>query len=281
MENAYISCFTGAHVPRTVIHASEKRIPWAIYAPGRHISQLALEVVNRPGAMAAIAKLMGDLGINILSGCVWAEPGEERARWVFFVDLTGTGVGPDELAKRLRSLDVVSEAMVVEHRVGELAVDTYSFPIVFLTRRAVLLDVAGVAAMLDWIDRTFGSGGHAILFDMGHEAGRAITGALVAKFGLSKRSAFEAFMALCTAMGYFKYEITSFDPEERRATIRLYSSFECEPFRGRDNRPRSHLVRGMVAGALEVALGGPVSVREVKCVAKGDDYCEFVIEPRS
>ena len=260
----------------------EKRIPWIVYAPSRRTSQLALEVVNKPGVMARIAKLMDDLGVNILSGIVWAEPEEEKANWVFFVDLTDAGIGASELAEKLRELDVVLRADVVEHRIGDMAVDTYSFPITLLGRRMVLFDVAGVAAMLDWLDRTFETGGHAVLFDMGLEAGRYIVRGLERRFGLFGRHAFEVFMAMCTAMGYFKYELISFDAESRRAIIRLFRSFECEPFRERgERRTRSHMLRGMIAGALEAVFGCPMMVKETRCVARGDDCCEFVAEPRA
>ena len=260
----------------------EKRIPWVVYAPSRRTSQLALEVVNKPGVMARIAKLMGDLGVNILSGIIWAEPGEEKASWVFFVDLTDASIGADELAEKLRELDVVLRADVVEHRIGDLAVDTCSFPVMLLARRMVLLDVAGLAAMLDWLDRTFETGGHAILFDMGLEAGKSIARGLERRFGLFGRQAFETFLAMCTAMGFFTYELVGFDAESRQAIVHLFHSFECEPFRERgERRTRSHLLRGMVAGALETVFGCPMMVRETRCVARGDGYCEFVAEPRA
>ena len=261
---------------------AEKRIPWVVYAPSKRIAQLVLELLNKPGVMAKVSKLMGDRSVNILSGIVWAEPGEETATWVFFVDLTEAGIGPEELAGELRKLDVVLRADVVGQRIGDLVVDTYSFPIMLLTRRMVLLDVAGVSAMLDWLDRTFETGGHAILFDMGLEAGKSVVRGLKRGFGLFGRQAFETFMAMCTAMGFFKYELISFDAESRRAVVRLFRSFECEPFRGRgERRTRSHLLRGMVAGALEAVFGCPMMVKETRCVARGDECCEFVAEPRA
>ena len=257
-------------------------MPCAIYAPKRQITQLALEILNVPGTLAAVASEMARMKANILSGLIWAEPDRETATWIFFVDLTETGLEPEEFARRLEGLKEVRAARVVERRFGDLLVDAVSFPTTFLGRRMVLLDVCSVGAMLDWIDRTFGTGGHVILFDMGKEAGTIVTRVLKERYGLSGRQLLEAFLALCTSMGWFRYEIVSLSPEGSESTVRLYDSYECSYLTqqtGPSGRPRSHLVRGVLAGVFEVAFGREVVVREVKCVAKGDPYCEFVVKP--
>ena len=76
---------------------------------------------------------------------------------------------------------MVLKAEVIEHRFNDLIIDAFSFPTMFLTRRMVLLDICSVTAMPDWIDRTFGTGGHVILFDMGREAGKMVVGILKGK----------------------------------------------------------------------------------------------------
>ena len=42
----------------------------------------------------------------------------------------------------------------------------------------------------------------------------------------------------------------------------------------------SHLIRGALAGVFKEAYERDFKVREVKCVAKEDEYCEFIIKPR-
>ena len=259
--------------------SSERRIPCAIYAPGRRISQLALTVSNRPGALAEIAHAIHEAGVGVLSGLIWAEPGEETATWVFFVDLTGASMEARELAEKLESLNVVLKAEVIKRRFNDLIIDAFSFPTMFLARRMVLLDICSMTAMLDWIDRTFGTGGHAILFDMGREAGKMVVGILKEKYGLAGPKLIEAFLALCTAMGWFRYEVLDMDPQALKARVRLYESYECSPFVCSSERPKSHLLRGVLAGAFEEAFGRSFAVNEVKCVAKGDECCEFEIEP--
>ena len=64
-----------------------------------------------------------------------------------------------------------------------------------------------------------------------------------------------------------------------RFVMRLHGNFECTPFIGKKDRPVSHLIRGGLAGVFKEAYGRDFRVREVKCIAKGDEYCEFIIEP--
>ncbi|HDJ26541.1 MAG TPA: ACT domain-containing protein [Candidatus Bathyarchaeota archaeon] len=256
-----------------------RKIPCAVFAPGRSTCLLALKVVNRPGALAAMSKLMAEHGINILSGLICAEPEEGEATWVSFMDLTNTGLSPEDLVEELKNLDVVLDAEAVGLRVGDLMIDTFSFPTTFLTRRVVLFDLDGVAAMLGWVDEALETGGHVILYEMGHQAGKTVVKSFKEKFGLSGQTAFEALLAFGTAMGWFRYEVASLDPSSPRAIVRLFDSFECSPFAG-SNRPRSHLLRGFLAGAFEEAFGVEAIAREGLCKAKGDEFCEFTIEAR-
>lgn len=261
--------------------SAERKIPCAVFAPGKDTCLLALKVVNRPGVLAAMSKLMADQGVNILSGLICAEPGKEVATWISFVDLTNTGLSPEDLVKKLSSLDAVLEAKVVGLKLSDLVIDTFSFPTTFLTRRVVLFDIDAVAAMLDWIDKTFETGGHAILYEMGQQAGRAVAKSLKRKFGLKGPDVLRAILAFSTAMGWFKYEVRFLSLDPPSVSIKLLSSFECSPFEKCSSRPRSHLIRGFLAGAFEEAFGVKAVAREVACLAKGDDFCEFIIEART
>lgn len=56
----------------------------------------------------------------------------------------------------------------------------------------------------------------------------------------------------------------------------ILKAIECEI--GRGTRKRfSQLVRGIIAGLMEGVFGSEV---EVKCIAKGDEYCEFLVRRR-
>ena len=66
-------------------------------------------------------------------------------------------------------------------------------------------------------------------------------------------------------------------PDEAR--VRVYESFECSVFKGSD-KPRGAMMRGLLAGfiaAIWDAELDDIGVEEVKCIAKGDEYCEYKI----
>ena len=252
-------------------------IPCAIYAPGRAVSQLVIVGKNVPGVLAKIAARIAENGINILSGLVTAEPGEDTGMLTLFLDFTNATCGPEELAEELRAMDVVLEAGVVARRFGDIAIDGTTHTTMFLGERVVMLSVDDLGAMFDWLDRNLQTGGHVLLFEMGKAASRADVRELRETYGLEGRDLLEAFLALRIAAGWFSYEVVEYDEEAMRFVVRLYGSFECAFFAGR-GRSMGHLVRGILAGAFGEVYGREFRVREVKCVAKGDECCEFVVE---
>ena len=84
----------------------------------------------------------------------------------------------------------------------------------------------------------------------------------------------EAFFQL---LGFGRLEFLRVDDRGMEAAYRVYDSFECELFRGA-GEIKSNFVRGVAGGFLAERWGvsdpDEVVVREEKCVAKGDPYCE-------
>ena len=65
--------------------------------------------------------------------------------------------------------------------------------------------------------------------------------------------------------------------EKGEVAIKVYDSSECELFKG-SKKCESHLIRGMLAGWFSQLFRKEVKVREVKCIAKGDSYCQFEVK---
>ncbi len=258
-------------------------VPCAIYAPGRNISQIAIKVDNVPGALAEVASKMTKHGINILSGLLMAEPGGEHGIIVLFLDFTNSSITVGDLVEELRSLPMVRNADMVVRQVGHMAIDGTTYLTTFLGDRVVVLDVMDMGAMFNWLIDTFGTGGRAILFDMGLRAGARAAKKLKEDYGLSGRELVETFLALHVAAGWFDYEITRYDEAERTFTIKLFENFECLSLRGHQprDRPTSVLVKGVLTGIFRAAYGSDLVVDETLCIAKGDDYCEFSVKRES
>ena len=73
-------------------------------------------------------------------------------------------------------------------------------------------------------------------------------------------------------------KLVRYNPYSMKIVLRLYDSIECKIFRG-SGRPVSQFIRGHISGLLTKILGKDVRAVETKCIAKGDLYCEFSVEP--
>ncbi len=61
----------------------------------------------------------------------------------------------------------------------------------------------------------------------------------------------------------------------------LYDSFEAESYiknEGKSDKPVCHFMRGVLAGIVEEAEESKYEGKELKCMAQGYNYCEFLIE---
>jgi len=125
----------------------------------------------------------------------------------------------------------------------------------------------------------FGTGAQLILFEMGSEAGQKIAERLKGLGGKepAAKLARELIKAY-SAVGWGCIDLSEFNMETCEGYVKVYNSFECEPFRGKSNKPRSFFLRGHISNAMSVILGKKLSATEIKCVAQGDPFCEFKIK---
>jgi predicted hydrocarbon binding protein len=89
----------------------------------------------------------------------------------------------------------------------------------------------------------------------------------------------EVARAINMTLGWGVIEDVSVDSEKGRAKLRICHSFECE-LSTDQRKPKSHFYRGAIAGVFARFFGKDVEVKETKCIAMGDPYCEFEIETR-
>ncbi|HDJ26126.1 MAG TPA: hypothetical protein ENF34_02295 [Candidatus Bathyarchaeota archaeon] len=252
-------------------------LPCGIVAPNRRLVQFCFTLKNVPGALACVVEEIARWRINILSGHISALPGEEHGYATFFADLTGLALDVDAILDGLRSLDVVEDVHILEPELPGMIIDVAHFPLKFLGQDSVIIDLNMVGHMFSRLYEVFETGASVILYEMGHRAGRAAA-ETVLKFGLRGLDALRAIMALGVARGWCVPELLEWDETVPRLVMRLWDNFECKPIAGQRDRPSSHLMRGLIAGLVEGLTGKKVKVKEVKCIAEGDDYCEFVAE---
>jgi len=95
----------------------------------------------------------------------------------------------------------------------------------------------------------------------------------VKRFGWGQRRIAEEICKVATRLGFGEMSVVSYDEKEDRWIIRVINSPVPEALES--DTPICELTRGVIAGALEVITGKSYKVREIKCLAIGDEFCEF------
>jgi predicted hydrocarbon binding protein len=101
--------------------------------------------------------------------------------------------------------------------------------------------------------------------------------------GLSGRAVMEQYLNSMSHRGWGRFEIRDFDEAEGKGNFRLYSSAVALEL-GQTGKETCLWVAGALAGGFEAVLEQSraalkVRGREIRCLSKGDPYCEFVLEP--
>ncbi len=80
------------------------------------------------------------------------------------------------------------------------------------------------------------------------------------------------------AWGLGRMEVVEASATPPQVVMRVYDCFECELGIGA-RKPFSNFIRGILAALIAQLFNGRMEAKELKCVAKGDPYCEFKITP--
>ncbi len=103
----------------------------------------------------------------------------------------------------------------------------------------------------------------------------------------SREDEIEGFIAVAIAFGWGQLEKIELIPQER-LVIRAKDSYEARGYLDRfgySNSGKCYMLRGVSAAFMDLLYGQDYPEgcftfigKEVKCLAKGDIYCEFVVE---
>ncbi|MDG6919898.1 MAG: hypothetical protein JRN59_00025 [Nitrososphaerota archaeon] len=249
-----------------------------LFDPTRKYFHIMIELENVPGALKGVLTVMSGLGLNILGSFTSVDSAAKEGVWSGFVE--DSDHTAQELRRRLVGSEAVRDVMVVESNKGFL-VDSLHFPVAFNTgTRAVMMSAASLAGMLSAVNMRFGTGGNVILYEegaaYGSEVGREYMQKLDADFVASNIG---DVVMLYQALGWFRVDGVRVDQKDGSVVISAGESFECSGYKSR--APRSHFVRGHLAGALSELLGRPMACTETLCIAMGDKTCEFTLTPKA
>ena len=114
------------------------------------------------------------------------------------------------------------------------------------------------------------------LLPVAYQVGRAIGASFDAprRSGATLEEAMESAIGVASEFDYGRQEIVRIEDE-----FAVYRTYECADCYGMPNLGKKLCAyeAGVAAGALEVTLGKPVRVVEVRCCANGDPFDEFEV----
>lgn len=142
--------------------------------------------------------------------------------------------------------------------------------------RVIALGSHGWATIERELESTFITGAAVILQRVGYSYGRAVGRAAKQQLPEPER-AFEAMQLLARESGWGGLSLNSGDLNSGEARITVRDCFFCLHAR-ESTEPVCHVLVGLVGGMADEILGVSHRVTEEKCIAKGDNVCEILIE---
>jgi predicted hydrocarbon binding protein/acetolactate synthase regulatory subunit len=251
---------------------AEKHVIVHQFNPLKVFYEVMVTLKNRPGALSRVLDTLARLGVNVLSGYSSVKENSETGVWCSFVE--AGSVDPVSLKSTLEGLPDVVNVSLTQSKDG-LIVDTMSFPLTWNTgERAILIGQDRFARMLDRLRDIFGVAGHVMIYQEGFVTGEVLGGHLISKMGKEfVVRHMPEILQTYSAAGVGQVGEVEFNLQDWSVKVVLKESMECTGHSSKSHY--SEFIRGNLAGLLTAITGEKVSCEERRCVASGDDFCEF------
>jgi len=142
--------------------------------------------------------------------------------------------------------------------------------------RVVIMRAGTFVNLQRRIEAILGDDASALFYEAGIFAGRESTKVLLKEWeerGMEFLKKWSRFYQ-SAGVGWFKIEDININFEKEGGYIRVKQSFIAEEY-GKSNQSVCHFLCGFFSGVLQEVLGEKLTCEEIKCTAKGDQYCEF------
>lgn len=249
--------------------------------PDEDIYEIRVTLKDVPGALAKAASLVAEAGINVKTSIVFTTlPEEKQGFWTAFIDVSKSKMQIDELIKKLNELDVALDVEIIKPKPA--AHDVMHFPVLHGEERAVVMPISLLRNLFEEIEKILTpSGFAAVFYNAGKRSGENFANYYRKKFNpKTKEELVELLFSCVKAIGWGLIKTYSLDLNRIYGTIRSIDNIEGTLRKNKGSEPICHWTRGFLAGYLSAATGKEVEVKEVKCMGKGDEFCEFEIEAK-
>ena len=248
-----------------------------IVRKGRRMYGLAIffspEAPEVPGILAKIAKTLAERGVPIYHIIGSGLPLVGEYYILLFADFGD--VDPREIASLVSNIEHVAGVEVIEPIAPGIVIDNVTEELALGGERAIVMGKALYKGVFADLREELGLSAGAIFYHIGLRAGRDVYSAHEKMLkGRNVNVFIEIMENVWKATGFGMLEVLEIDRARGYARVRIYNNFECEMFKG-SGKPQGHFTRGIIEGWLEKCMGYELRSEEVKCIAKGDPYCEM------
>jgi predicted hydrocarbon binding protein len=247
--------------------------------PGERLYEACVLLKDVPGALAKITKVFADAQVNIKAESSFYVPGyEDVCFWAAFFDVSSSTQDVGQLKQTLLNLDVVEDVKVEEPKPAPF--ETIHYPVLHANTRAFIITAGEFLALMDRLEKILTpSGVTALHYDAGKNIGEHTALELKENYKLDKEELIQAFAQAQKATGWGIMDFQDVDFKQLSGRIIVKDGFEAYSW-GKKNYKVCNWTRGMIAGFMSAIFGKPVEANEVKCLANGDEHCEFVIQSK-
>lgn len=101
------------------------------------------------------------------------------------------------------------------------------------------------------------------------------------KISLSGAASLNRIEEIYEALGFGKINIVDIDRKKKRSTVNILNSPIAKAHlvdHKNSPEPKCHFIAGKISGMFSFLFKEDVDAKEVKCIAKGDDFCQFIVQ---
>jgi predicted hydrocarbon binding protein len=249
------------------------------HAANRRVFQGSVWLRNVPGALAGASAALARSGLNLVATSSSNISNTDLAEWAFFAEAGKGWAGLKKTQEVLEGCPGVVKSVLKEGNEG-IVVDDLHYPLRLSTGEpAMIISRKTFRDMFNRLLTVFGSGGRAIIYELGLASGvedYTHFARILGSKGLQRR--IPDLVSLYTAHGWGRVENArgpraEFSLRPFRGTLRVYDSFECTG--ASSKTPNGDFIRGHLEGFAQTLTGEMIKCEETKCVSMGDTYCQF------
>jgi len=240
---------------------------------GRNIVEIKVGLINKPGAIAEVSRVLESMGVNILDGVHSAET--YTGTWIFYIDKP-EHITLDEIKLRISRLRSVTGIEIRSRRLGEIILDGFHYPIVQGGSKVIVIPIEHFVKVMDSMIRDFKTGGKYILFLMGLSFGESIGEYVSSKCkSIDKSKSVELALEFLRIYGLGVPRVYNISSGTFR--VELSECFEAEVERPKEVS-ECYFMRGTITGIMRKILDNEnlIAVEE-NCRIRGDRRCVFSI----